>query len=200
MHRMALDDTYWGNDIDMAQTPPRSQSGLCPPTPRRGGITNPPFGGKERLHNSRRAAMLYCPFTGCPNMQLAQSADTLTKHLSRVHLAAGQPIPTELLASLKQAVCAPCSQLYPMTGTCLGCGAAVADTRSEPVPMDVDSPSSSTRVVHPANQVPEVAAPDPIPPGGRAGWSSLDGMEPPALTPSIGGSPPIPSPDGAPHT
>ena len=55
--------------------------------------------------------MLYCPFTGCPNMLVAQSSDSLTKHLSRVHLAAGQSIPSELLVSLKQSACNPCGQL-----------------------------------------------------------------------------------------
>ena len=67
-------------------------------------------------------SLLYCPFPGCPNVHVAQSADALTKHLSRIHVVAGQHIPADLLLQLRQSVCAPCGQLFPISGTCLGCG------------------------------------------------------------------------------
>ncbi len=93
MHRLKLDKTYLGGDISEALTPSRSQPVDTPRTLRRPrGGEDPPADRKSKIASSRRTAMLYCPFTGCPNTQVAQSADALIKHLSRVHVTAGQPI------------------------------------------------------------------------------------------------------------
>ena len=146
---------------------------------------NPPSGSKARVATLCRTAMLYCPFPGCPNMLVAQSADSLTKHLSKVHLKSDQTIPLELLVSLRQSACTPCGQLYPTAGTCMGCGVS-ATAWAGHAPMDVDEATSTTTGVLLGNQLPVVAAADTVPLARSRAWSSLDGMEPAGLTPPLG--------------
>ena len=125
--------------------------------------------------------MLYCPFSGCPNTQVAQSADALTKHLSRVHVTAGQPIPQDLLLQLRQSVCGLCAQLFPSTGTCLGCGVLPQQVVA---PMDLDGVAPPEFAL--PGPVPVVPASDRVSQAQGAGRSSpLTGPAPATLQPTI---------------
>ena len=181
LHRLKIDPTYLGGDIVEALTPPRSQPPEMQRTPRRPRGGDVPTDRRNTVASSRRMAMLYCPFLECPNTQVAQSADALTKHLSRVHVTAGQPIPQDLLAQLRQTVCGPCAQLYPSTGSCTGCGVLPPLMGTS---MDVDGgpvPGSSLQP-----EVPILGATDRVPlaPQGMQ-VTSLDGPAPATLSPTI---------------